>query len=66
MIVPRVDLRNNKETYTRREVEEMLDSITKSFDELCQEQFIQYKVAKNISYLSLIVAILVLAIDLFK
>ena len=66
MIVPRVDLRNNKETYTRREVEEMLDSITKSFDELCQEQFIQYKVAKNISYLSLVTAILVLAIDLFK
>lgn len=66
MIVPRVDLKNNKETFTRKEVEEMLDSITKSFDELCQEQFFQYKVAKNISYLSLVTAILVLAIDLFK
>lgn len=59
-MIPKIDLGEGKEYYTRREVEEMIDSLSNAMVGMYKNELTQFKFAKRISYLCLIVAILVL------
>jgi len=62
---PKIELRSNKSTYTRKEVEEMIDELNFSCASVLAVQTKLYRFAKIISYLSLSVCLLLLMKEVF-
>lgn len=65
-MLPKIELKNGKESYTRHEVEEMLSEINDAFVNMFKAEVVQFKFAKAISYLSLITCILVLICEVLS
>ena len=65
MMIPKIQLKEGKDTFTRLEVEEMLNEVSNSFQEILSNEVAEFKFAKNISYLCLIVSTLILVKDVF-
>jgi hypothetical protein len=65
-MIPKIDLSQWKEaTVPKKEVEEMTQALSDAFAMILQQKEKEYKFAKAISYLSLIVATLLIAKEVF-
>lgn len=64
-MLPKIQISTNKETFTREEVEQMVEEIQETFEGLMIQQIKQHNFAKRISYLSLIIAALLIGKELF-
>lgn len=62
---PKIELRSDKSTYTKKEVQEMIDELNFSCASLLAVQTKLYRFAKIISYLSLSVCLLLLMKEVF-
>lgn len=65
-MLPKIELKNGKESYTRKEVEEMVLEINEAFLGMFKAEVTHFKFAKIISYLSLVTCILVLICEVFN
>lgn len=65
-MIPKIDLSQWKEpTVPKKEVEEMTKALSDAFAMILQQKEKEYQFAKAISYLSLIVATLLIAKEVF-
>lgn len=64
-MIPKIQVTTDKETFTRKEVEQMMEEIQEAFETLMIQQIKQHIFAKRISYLSLIIAALLIGKELF-
>ena len=61
---PRIEL-PNKQTFTRKEVEELADAMAEAYAMVFRNEFMLFKFAKFISYISLIISLLLIAKEVF-
>lgn len=64
-MIPKIELDSDKQTFTRKEVEEMLSSLHQACAATLVLQVKLYKFARVISYLSLSVALLLILKEMF-
>ena len=65
-MIPKIELNNDKQFFTHQEVAEMLEAIQNATEDMLRVQVREYKFAKRISYLSLILSILIIGKELFN
>lgn len=63
---PKIEFKNNKETFTNQEVKQIVSELNDMYIDILKSQISQFRFAKIVSYISLALAILLVAKEVFK
>lgn len=63
---PKVEFKDTKESFTNQEVTQIVNEINEMYIEMLKAQISRFRFAKIISYISLALAILLVAKEVFK